>query len=179
MMKDKRVLVFGMARSGIAAAKLLLLRGAKVSICDAKQEAEFEGALDELKMKTGDAPVESGLKYSRVVTTGSQEPCTVKVRYKQPLEDASEEIEKVLETAEASCSDNLRLAFIVYVCAEKLRGSDKISKDEIELAKEMYQQLGEPIREKNTADLYKLAGILDKSEEELGIGIQSEERFRW
>ena len=136
-------------------------------------------ALYELKMKTGDAPVESGLKYSRVVTTGSQEPCTVKVRYKQPLEDASEEIEKVLETAEESCSDNLRLAFIVYVCAEKLRGSDKISKDEIELAKEMYQQLGEPIREKNTADLYKLAGILDKSEEELGIGIQSEERFRW
>ena len=136
-------------------------------------------ALYELKMRTGDAPVESGLKYSRVVTTGSQEPCTVKVRYKQPLEDASEEIEKVLETAEEFCSDNLRLAFIVYVCAEKLRGSDKISKDEIELAKEMYQQLGEPIREKNTADLYKLAGILDKSEEELGIGIQSEERFRW
>ncbi len=27
MMKDKKVLVFGMARSGIAAAKLLLLRG--------------------------------------------------------------------------------------------------------------------------------------------------------
>ena len=49
MMKDKKVLVFGMARSGIAAAKLLLLRGAKVSICDAKEEADFEGALDELK----------------------------------------------------------------------------------------------------------------------------------
>ena len=49
MMKDKKVLVFGMARSGIAAAKLLLLRGARVWVCDAKAEAEFDGALDDLK----------------------------------------------------------------------------------------------------------------------------------
>ncbi len=49
MMKDKKVLVFGMARSGIAAAKLLLQRGAKVTICDSKAEADFDGALDELK----------------------------------------------------------------------------------------------------------------------------------
>ena len=49
MMKDKRVLVFGMARSGIAAAKLLLQRGARVWVCDAKTEAEFDGALDDLK----------------------------------------------------------------------------------------------------------------------------------
>ena len=49
MMKDKKVLVFGMARSGIAAAKLLLLRGATVYVCDRKTEAEFNGALDELK----------------------------------------------------------------------------------------------------------------------------------
>ena len=47
MMKDKKVLVFGMARSGIAAAKLLLLRGAQVWVCDAKAEADFDGALDE------------------------------------------------------------------------------------------------------------------------------------
>ena len=55
--------------------------------------------------------------YSRIITTGSKEPGTVKVRYKLPLEENSQEIEKVLETAEASHSDNLRLAFIVYVCA--------------------------------------------------------------
>ena len=48
-MKDKKVMVFGMARSGIAAAKLLLLRGAQVYICDAKEEAAFDGALDDLK----------------------------------------------------------------------------------------------------------------------------------
>ena len=49
MMKDKRVLVFGMARSGIAVAKLLLSKGAEVWVCDAKTEADFNGALDELK----------------------------------------------------------------------------------------------------------------------------------
>lgn len=48
-MKDKKVLVFGMARSGIAAAKLLLLRGAEVTVCDAKAEDDFDGALDDLK----------------------------------------------------------------------------------------------------------------------------------
>ena len=49
MLKDKNVLVFGMARSGIAAAKLLLARGAKVTVCDSKAEADFNGALDDLK----------------------------------------------------------------------------------------------------------------------------------
>ncbi len=49
MMQGKKVLVFGMARSGIAVAKLLLLKGAEVSVCDAKVEADFDGALDDLK----------------------------------------------------------------------------------------------------------------------------------
>ena len=135
-------------------------------------------ALYELTMKTGTAPADSGLKYSKLVTTGSSEPGTIKVCYKEPLEDTSHELEKVIETAEASFTDNLRLAFIVYVCAEKLRGSDKISDKEITLAKKLYAELGPSIREKNASDLYKLAGILEKSEKELGIGIQ-EEPFPW
>ena len=49
MMENKKVLVFGMARSGIAAARLLLQRGARVWVCDGKAEAEFDGALDGLK----------------------------------------------------------------------------------------------------------------------------------
>lgn len=135
-------------------------------------------ALYELKMKTDDAAVDSGLKYSNLTTTGSQEPGTVKVRYKEPLEDASHELEKVIKTADASYTDNLRLAFIVYVCAEKLRGSDKIGSDELKLARKLYKELGTDIRERNAADLFKLAGILDKSEKELGIGIP-EEPFPW
>lgn len=136
-------------------------------------------AVYELTMKSDDAPVDSGLKYSKMVTTGSQEMGTVKVRYKEPLADTSHEIEKVIEDAEASFTDNLRLAFIVYVCAEKLRGSDKIGAEEIELAKKLYQELGDAARERNAADLYKLAGILDKSERELNIGIEDDDEFIW
>lgn len=136
-------------------------------------------ALYELIMKDGAAPVDSGLKYSRVVTTGSAEPGTVKVRYKEPLEEVSHELEMTIASADDAFTDNLRLVFIVYVCAEKLRGSDKITEEEIELAKKLYKELGEEIREKNSADLYKLAGVLEKTESELGIGIHSRERFPW
>ena len=135
-------------------------------------------ALYELTMKTDAAPAESGLKYSRLVTTGSEEAGTIKVRYKEPLAEVSHEIEKVITSAEASYTDNLRLAFIVYVCAEKLRGSDRIGSGEIALARQLYGELGSSIREKNSADLFKLAGILEKSESELEIGIR-ERRFPW
>ena len=138
-------------------------------------------ALYELKMRATNAPapVESSLKYSKLVTTGSRELATVKVRYKEPLEDRSHELAKVIGSAKAGHTDDLRLAYIVYVCAEKLRGSDKISDEEIELAKRLYQELGDQARERNSADLYKLAGILDKSEKELGIGIQEDDPFEW
>ena len=48
-MNGKKVLVFGMARSGIAAARLLREKGAEVHITDAKEEKDFNGALDELR----------------------------------------------------------------------------------------------------------------------------------
>ena len=135
-------------------------------------------ALYELTMNAGSEAADSGLKYSKIVTTGSKEPGTVKIRYKEPLADTSHELEQAIDTADESFTDNLRLAFIVYVCAEKLRGSDKIGKEEIELAKKLYKNLGSQIQEKNSADLFKLAGILEKSEKELGIGIP-EEPFPW
>lgn len=43
--KGKRVLVCGMARSGIAAARLLCELGAKVTISDLKEESAFDGQL--------------------------------------------------------------------------------------------------------------------------------------
>ena len=135
-------------------------------------------AVYELTMKTGKTPVDSGLKYSKIVTTGSKELGTIKVRYKEPLADVSHEIEKVIETADEGYTDNLRLAFVIYVCAEKLRASDKISDEEIDLAKKLYKELGDAAKERNSADLYKLAGILNKSEKELGIGIK-DEPFIW
>ncbi len=47
-MKVNKALVLGMARSGIAVAKLLQLRGAEVWVCDTKKLEAFNGALDEL-----------------------------------------------------------------------------------------------------------------------------------
>ena len=60
-MKVNKAMVLGMARSGIAAAKLLLLRGAEVWVCDSKTKEDFKGALDELKHNSrylfdGDVP---------------------------------------------------------------------------------------------------------------------------
>lgn len=48
-MKVNRAMVLGMARSGIAAANLLLLRGAEVWVCDVKKKEDFHGELDELE----------------------------------------------------------------------------------------------------------------------------------
>ena len=48
-LRDRRVLVCGMARSGIAAAELLCREGAKVTISDAKAEDAFGDALNALR----------------------------------------------------------------------------------------------------------------------------------
>ncbi len=136
-------------------------------------------ALYELTMREKGTAIESGYKYSRIVTTGSNEIGTVRVRYKEPLGEVSSLQEKVIGPDLNSFSDNLRLAFIVYVCSEKLRDSDKISENETSMAKKFYGELGEEIRRINEADLYKLAGILDMSKRELGIGIRSKRPFKW
>ena len=136
-------------------------------------------ALYELVLRTDGKPVESGYKYAKVVTTGSTELGTVKVRYKEPLEDSSKEIECVITSAQEDYSDNLRLAYVVYVCAEKLRGSDKITKADIKTAQEFYDELGEEIREMNEADLYKLPEILKRTARELHVGIGSMSDFDW
>ena len=47
----KRVLVIGMPRSGIAAARLLHEKGDVVVLSDRKNEAEFGNALDELRQE--------------------------------------------------------------------------------------------------------------------------------
>lgn len=136
-------------------------------------------ALYELTMRKKGTAIESGYKYSRIVTTGSEETGTVRVRYKEPFGEVSSLQEKVIGPDTDSFTDNLRLAFIVYVCSEKLRDSERIGEREIAMARKFYQELGEEIRRMNEADLYKLFGILDMSKRELGIGIDSKRPFRW
>jgi UDP-N-acetylmuramoylalanine--D-glutamate ligase len=48
MFADRRILIVGMARSGIAAAKLLLKSGAKVTLNDIKTLDGFGGSLDDI-----------------------------------------------------------------------------------------------------------------------------------
>lgn len=48
-LENERVLIVGMARSGMAAAKLLLKLGARITINDKRPLEEFKGSLDELR----------------------------------------------------------------------------------------------------------------------------------
>ena len=61
----KKALVLGMARSGIAVAKLLQIRGYDVYVCDSKKKEDFKGALDELE-KNGVVNVRIDYKDSGV-----------------------------------------------------------------------------------------------------------------
>ena len=61
-MELKKALVVGMARSGIAAAKLLVFRGATAVVNDTKAWEQFEGGLKELEVpgvefRLGEDPV--------------------------------------------------------------------------------------------------------------------------
>ena len=108
-------------------------------------------ALYELEMG-GAEP--SGLKYQTAVSTDSDELCTVKVRYKEPLEDVSHEIEAVVYDRETG-TKNAELARLLYCVSEKLRGSDKLDEaDEVFLEKMLvdgkYKELNSSNSEKLT-----------------------------
>ncbi len=108
-------------------------------------------ALYELEMG-GAEP--SGLKYQTAVPTGSDELCTVKIRYKEPIEDVSHEIEAVVYDRETG-TKNAELARLLYCVSEKLRGSDKLDEaDEVFLEKMLvdgkYKELNSSNSEKLT-----------------------------
>ena len=79
-------------------------------------------ALYELEM--GEA-AQAGLKYQTAAVTDSDELCTVKLRYKEPLEDVSHEIEAIVFDRDTG-TKNAELARLLYCVSEKLRGSDKL-----------------------------------------------------
>ena len=122
---------------------------------------------------------ESDLRYSRIVTTGSEELGLVKIRYKEPLEEISHEIDHVIPTGEERYSDNLTLAYIVYICAEKLRDSRMIEARDEALALAALEKLGTTIRAMNIDDLIKLKEILLRSKEELRVGLPDRDEFIW
>ena len=134
-------------------------------------------ALYELVMRQNAGQQSSENRYTRVVTTGSNELGTVKVRYKEPLEEVSHEIEHVIRDAEESYTDNLILAHAVYVCAEKLRDSDKIEQVDEAVALMDLERLGTELQVMNLDDLPKLREILNRSKEQLRIRRYSDNEF--
>ena len=136
-------------------------------------------ALYELKLREGAEPQIAENRYTRVVTTGSAELGTVKLRYKEPLEDVSHEIEHVIPDAEERYTDNLLLASAVYTAAEKLRDSDKIDARDEALALADIDRLGNEIKAPNLDDLDKLREILRRSKEQLGVTVSRNTDFEW
>ena len=91
-------------------------------------------ALYELEM--GDESAQTGLKYQTPLLADSDELCTVKIRYKEPLADVSHEI-KTAVYDENTGTKNAELAWLLYCVSEKLRGSDKLDEADEEFLKNM------------------------------------------
>ena len=126
-------------------------------------------ALYELRMQPHNTQQAAENRYTRVITTGSSELCTVRIRYKEPLEDVSHEIEHVVADASEDYTDNLLLAHAVYVAAEKLRNSDKIEQRDEGIALMELDTLGTELQVMNLDDLVKLKEILRRSKEQLNV----------
>lgn len=78
------------------------------------------------EIERGNASEGADLKYQKPVLTDSDELCTVKVRYKEPLAEESIEISKAV-TQECNGGENAKLARFLYCIGEKLRESEKLS----------------------------------------------------
>lgn len=92
-------------------------------------------ALYEL-IRGNSAEGEAPLKYQTAVLSDSEELCTVKLRYKEPLSDESTELSHAV-TQEKNGGDNTRLARLLYCIGEKLRESDKLDDADEEFFKSM------------------------------------------
>ena len=126
-------------------------------------------ALYELRMQPDNTQQAMENRYTRVVTTGSGELCTVRIRYKEPLKEVSHEIEHVVADASEHYTDNLLLAHAVYVAAEKLRNSDKIEQRDEAIALMELDSLGTELQVMNLDELPKLKEILKLSKERLKV----------
>lgn len=86
-------------------------------------------ALYELVMQ--DEEIKSDLKFQKPLFVDSENLCSVSVRYKNPLEDVSQELSVNVKNKEGKLSDNLLLAYTIFIICEKLRDSSFVdAKDE-------------------------------------------------
>ena len=86
-------------------------------------------AVYELYMGDASASGEEQLKYQKLVINDLKELGTVKVRYKMPLEDVSEEVSAVIPV-DCKEGENVKKAYLVYCLSERLRNSGKLDNDD-------------------------------------------------
>ena len=91
-------------------------------------------ALYELEMGNGSS--QTGLKYQTPLLADSDELCTVKIRYKEPLADVSHEIITAVYDEDTG-TKNAELVWLLYCVSEKLRRSDKLDASDEEFLKNM------------------------------------------
>ncbi|MBR3735466.1 MAG: von Willebrand factor type A domain-containing protein, partial [Lachnospiraceae bacterium] len=103
----------------------------------------------------GNAAEAEELKYQKPQLTGSEELCTVKVRYKEPLGEKSIEISKVVGQ-ECNGGENAKLARFLYCIGEKLRKSDKLSAEDDAFYNELKQSGKYKELPGNNGDVLKL-----------------------
>ena len=121
-------------------------------------------ALYELEMADGkETEPADEYKYQKPVLKDSSELGTVRIRYKEPLSDSSELIEKVISGSEG-CTQNAQLAYLLYCVSEKLRGSDKLDEYdgtylEVMTAGGLYRNFPDP----NGKKLEELIGQMKRS----------------
>ena len=80
-------------------------------------------------LEMGDENAQTGLKYQTPLLSDSEELCTVKIRYKEPLSDISHELERVVYNQDNG-TKNTELAWFIYCVSEKLRSSDKLDAED-------------------------------------------------
>lgn len=99
-------------------------------------------ALYEVEMSDNKS-VDSDLKYQKSEVLDSDDLCTLHIRYKNLWEEESiEETSAVLyKDALVENDVDIDMAYVLYVTAEKLRGSDYIDKEDISEAKRLLKKL--------------------------------------
>ena len=100
------------------------------------------------ELEKGDATGQQELKYQQAVAVPSEELCTIKVRFKEPLGEESSEISKAVMASAAGNNGNAKLAYFLYCLSEKLRDSDKLDEADEAFFKKMLE----------SGDYKKLAG---------------------
>ena len=131
-------------------------------------------ALYEIERSTGE--LSSDLKYVRHEVLDSQELGTVRVNYKDPLGEESHEIERAFFDEETGTA-NVKLAYLIYCIAERLRNSDKLDEKDKAFARSMVKNSAFRNISGTPGNEEKLACLLKKPRRSKASALRAEDIF--